>query len=71
MVKTIARPPGCHCGDAEVDCAGRVLLVRTCPICMGLLFDSLGGTEYAVAYLSGEGTDAVLLKQKEFFSFRR
>jgi len=65
----IPRPPGCHCGNAEVDCQGRVLSVRTCPVCMDLVLASMRGTEYAVAYLSGgDTTKRVLLKQKEFFS---
>ncbi len=63
---TISRPPGCACGHAEIDSLGRVLKVRTCPICMNLLLDSMRGREYAVAYLGGEDTEVVLLKQKEF-----
>jgi len=35
---------------------------------MKVLLASMRGTEYAVAYLGGEGTEGVLLKQKEFFS---
>ena len=69
MIIPIARPPGCHCGDALGDQQGRVLRVRTCPVCMHLLLDALKGSEYACAYVSsGDTTVRVLLKQKEFFS---
>ena len=65
----IPRPPGCHCGNAVVDHLGRVLSVRTCPICMRLLLASMRGAEYACAYVKGEDTTKrVLVKQKEFFS---
>jgi len=64
----LKRPPGCLCGNALVDHKGRVLKVRTCPVCMKVLLDSMRGTEYAVAYLGCGETEAVLLKQKEFFS---
>ena len=66
ITKTIFRPPGCHCGDAEVDEKGRVLRFRTCPVCMNVLLDSMRGREYAIAYLGGRETEVVLLKQKEF-----
>ncbi len=66
---SVSRPPGCLCGNAESDSEGRVLSVRTCPVCMNVLLASMRGTEYAVAYLSGGDTGMpVLLKQKEFFS---
>ncbi len=64
----IPRPPRCRCGNATVDHQGRVLKVRTCPICLGLVLDVMRGGEYAIAYLGGEDTEGVLLKQKEFFS---
>ncbi len=65
----IKRPPGCHCGDAVVDHKGRVLKVKTCPICMQLLLASMRGAEYAIAHVKGGDTvKRVLLKQKEFFS---
>jgi len=65
----IPRPPGCKCGNAECDSEGRVLRVRTCPVCMHVLLASMRGTEYAIAHVSGhEAGQAVLLKQKEFFS---
>ncbi len=64
----IPRPPRCRCGGATVDHHGRVLKVRTCPICMGVLLDTMQGIEYAKAYLGGEDTEGVLLKQLEFFS---
>ena len=68
--KKIPRPPGCQCGDALVDHIGRVMQVRTCPICMDLVLASMRGGEYACAYVNGEDTTKrVLLKQKEFFSF--
>jgi len=35
---------------------------------MKLLLASMRGAEYAKAYLSSGDTEAVLLKQKEFFS---
>ena len=62
----IPRPPGCECGDATVDKKGNVLKVRTCPVCMNVLLDSMRGREYAIAYLGGQETEVVLLKQKEF-----
>ena len=62
----ISRPPGCDCGPAEIDSKGRVLKVRTCPVCMNVLLDSMRGAEYAIAYLGGQETEVVLLKQKEF-----
>ena len=53
-----------------VDHIGRVMQVRTCPICMDLVLASMRGGEYACAYVNGEDTTKrVLLKQKEFFSF--
>ena len=65
----VPRPPNCKCGNAISDKQGRILLVRSCPVCMGLLFDSMQGTEYAIAQVrDGDGTKRVLLKQKEFFS---
>ena len=67
-LQAIPRPPGCHCGDAEVDRKGRVLRVSTCPICMYVLLDTMRGVEYAKAHVNGGDTEAVLLKQKEFFS---
>jgi len=69
VVVRIPRPPGCQCGNAVSDSKGRVLTVKTCPICMRILLASMKGTEYAVAYLSGGDTGkTMLLKQKEFFS---
>ena len=68
-IKRIPRPPGCGCGDAVVDDEGRVRLVRTCPVCMKVLLASMRGSEYAIARVNGGDTEqAVLLKQKEFFS---
>ena len=65
----IKRPPGCQCGDALGDSEGRVLSVKTCPICMSLLLASMRGAEYACAHVKGEDTTLrVLLKQKDFFS---
>jgi len=65
----IPRPPGCKCGDATADVQGRVLMVRTCPVCMNLLLDSMRGGEYSCESVKGEDTEElVLLKQREFFS---
>ena len=65
----IPRPPNCWCGNAVVDSEGRVLMVKTCPVCMCLLLDSMRGAEYAIAHVKGEDTTKrVLLKQKDFFS---
>ena len=65
----VPRPPNCSCGNAECDPEGRVLVLNTCPICMGLLLSSMRGTEYAIAQVTCEGTSKrVLLKQREFFS---
>ena len=69
VVVRVPRLPNCKCGNAVGDSTGRVLVVNTCPICMGLLLDSMRGGEYAIAYKGdGDGTQRVLLKQKEFFS---
>jgi len=69
VVVPVARPPNCSCGNAVADSKGRILRVRSCPICMGLLLDSWRGVEYAIATeRDGDGTKRVLLKQKEFFS---
>ncbi len=65
--KYIPRPPGCKCGPAECDTKGRVLKVRTCPVCMDVLLDSMRGVEYAVAYERSGDTEGVLLKQLELF----
>ena len=66
---SIPRPPGCGCGDADTDDEGRVLLVKTCPICMRVLFATMRGTEYASAHVSsGDTVKHVLLKQLDFFS---
>ncbi len=66
---SVSRPPGCKCGDATNDELGRILILRTCPVCMRVLLDSMRGTEYACAYVNGGDTEElVLLKQKEFFS---
>ena len=65
----IPRPPGCHCGNAVTDTKGRVLEVRTCPVCMDLVLESMRGKEYAIAYeKGGDTTKRTLLKQKDFFS---
>ena len=65
----VPRPPNCRCGYAVGDSEGRVLVLNTCPICMGLLLDRMQGAEYAIANeRDGDGTRRVLLKQKEFFS---
>ena len=65
----IPRPPGCGCGDAVSDDQGRILSVRSCPVCMKLVLASMRGREYAIAQVSGYGASKrVLLKQKEFFS---
>ena len=61
--------PNCRCGPPLVDCAGRVVRVRTCPACQKVRLDVVRGREYAGAYLSGGDTDKlVLVKQLEFFS---
>ncbi len=68
-VVRIPRPPGCGCGDADSDDRGRVLLVKTCPICMKVLLAWMRGKEYALAYVKGGDTaKRVLLKQLDFFS---
>ena len=68
-VVRIPRPPGCGCGNAESDDKGRVLKVRTCPVCMEVLLASMRGTEYAIAHVNGgDAVQDVLLKQREFFS---
>jgi len=66
---SIPRPPGCGCGDADSDDQGRILRVRSCPVCMEVLLASMRGTEYAIAHVSsGDTVQDVLLKQKDFFS---
>ena len=63
--------PNCSCRLPRVDPAGRVLGLETCPACQAIRLDVIRGGEYAIAYLSGGDTGkAVLMKQKEFFSFR-
>ena len=65
----VPRPPNCLCGNAETDSKGRIVRVRSCPVCMELLLDRLKGTEYALAdERDGDGTVRVLLKQRDFFS---
>jgi len=64
----LPRPPGCQCGAADVDAEGHVLRVKTCPICLKVVFGFMRGTEYAIAHVKGGDTEGVLLKQKEFFS---
>jgi len=66
--RTYVKIPNCNCGQPEVDSAGRVVRVRTCAVCQAVRLDVIRGGEYAIAYLGGGDTEAVLLKQKEFFS---
>jgi len=69
IMKFIPRPSGCGCGDAVVDKAGNVLKVRTCPVCLEILLDSMRGVCYGeITIKDGDVTKRVLLKQKEFFS---
>ena len=69
LTVNIPRPPGCECGDAECDSKGNVLKVSTCPVCMGILLDSMRGTCYSETTVrDGEVNRRVLLKQREFFS---
>jgi len=65
----VARPPGCQCGNALADARGNIVRVSTCRICTSAALQSLRGTEYAVAYVSGgDAGTAVLLKQRDFLS---
>ena len=67
----IPRPPGCGCGDALVDDVGRVLQVRTCPVCSKILLDSMRGACYSETTVKDNGVSKrVLLKQEEFFSLQ-
>ncbi len=67
--KYIPRPPGCACGGAVCDSEGRVLRVRTCPICSKILLDSMRGVCYSETTVKDAvGSRRVLLRQKEFFS---
>ncbi len=64
----VPRPPNCMCGNAECDSKGRIVRVRSCPVCMGLLLSSMRGEEYAIAHVKcGDTLTRQLLKQKDFF----
>ena len=61
--------PNCACALPLLDDEGRVVRVETCPACQAIRLDVLRGGEYAIAYIGGGDTgEAVLLKQKDFFS---
>ena len=65
MIRT---SPICGC-TVESDKLGRVLHLRTCPVCQNVRLDVIRGAEYAGAYVKGGDTvKYVLVKQKDFFS---
>ena len=71
LTKHIPRPPSCQCGDADVDEAGNVLKVSTCPVCSKILLDSMRGVCYSeITVRDGEVNKRLLLKQAEFFSLQ-
>ncbi len=70
MTRNVRLPkiPNCNCGQPEVDSAGRVVRVRTCPACQAIRLDVIRGVEYAGAYVRcGATVQYVLVKQKDFF----
>ena len=67
VIQPLDRPEGCRCGSALADVDGNIHLVRSCPICMKKVLDSLNGVEYSSD--TQEGVSRLLI-QSEFFSLQ-